>query len=144
MGEAGVEKDLGGGVVELIGGAGFDDAEVIGDCAEWGEGGAEGGLGFAVFFELELRAEDGGVGLNEGVSLVADDGFWEGGAFEFGKVGFRVEEFELGGGASHEEVDDGFGFCFDGGSLGGKGAALKGVGEEGGGGDFSEADAAFV
>ena len=89
-------------------------------------------------------SEDGGGGLNEGVALVADDGFGEGGAFEFGEVGFGVEEFELGGGTGHEEVDDGFGLGFDGGSLRGQGAALKRVGEEGGCGDFAEADTAFT
>ena len=48
MGESGVKKELGGGVVELVGGAGFDDAEVIGNGSEGGERGAEGGAGFAV------------------------------------------------------------------------------------------------
>ena len=83
LGEAGVEKELGRSVVELVGGAGLDDAELVGDGSKWSEWRAEGGLGFAVLFEFELRAEDGCVGLNEGIPLVADDGFWEWGTFEF-------------------------------------------------------------
>ena len=42
-------------MVELIGGAGADDAEVIGDFSQGGEGGAEGGAGFTVLLEFELR-----------------------------------------------------------------------------------------
>lgn len=131
-------------MVELVGAARFDDAEVIGNRSEGGEGGAEGGLGFAVLFELKLRAEDGGVGLDKGVALVADDGGGEGGAFELGEVGLGVEELELTRGPGHEEVDDGFGLWFDLGKFWFEGASLQGVGEEGGGGDFSKAEGAFA
>ena len=144
MGEAGIEEELGGGVVELVGGAGFNDAEVVGNGPEGGEGRAEGGLGFSVLLELELGAHDGGVGLDEGVALVADDGLGEGGAFVLGEFGFGVEEFELTWGTGHEEMDDGLGFGPDRGRFWRKGAADEVVGEEGGGGDFSEAEAAFV
>ena len=101
-------------------------------------------MGFAVLLKLELWAEDGGVGLDEGVALVSDDGFGKGRAFEFGEVGLGVEEFELTWGTGHEEMDDGLGFGPDRGRFWRKGAADEVVGEEGGGGDFSEAETAFV
>ena len=144
LGEAGIEEELGGGVVELIGGAGADDAELVGNGSKRGEGGAEGGAGFAVLLELELRSHDGGIGLDEGVTLISDDGFREGFAFVFGEFGLRVEEFELGRGAGHEEVDDGLGFGFVLGGGRGEGACGEVVGEEGGGGNFAEANAAFA
>ena len=59
-------------------------------------------------------------------------------------MGFGVKEFELGGGAGHEEVDDRLGFRFVGGGFRGERAGGELVGEKGGGGDLSEADAAFA
>ena len=91
-----------------------------------------------------MRAKDGGIGLDEGVALVADDGFGKGRAFEFGEVGFGVEEFELGGGSGHEEVNDGFGAGFDLRGFWFVGTGSEVIGEEGGGGDLAEANAAFA
>ena len=70
-------------MVELIGGAGFDDAEIVGDRTKRCERGAEGGSGFTILFEFKLWTEDGGISLNEGVTLVANDRFWEGRTFQF-------------------------------------------------------------
>lgn len=142
--EAGVEEELGRGVVELVGGAGFDDAEVVGDGPEGGEGRAEGGAAVAILIELELWSENGGVGLDEGVSLIADDGLGERGAFQFGEVGFGVEEFKLGWGAGHEEVDDGFRFGLGVSRAWFEAAPGKGVGEKAGGGNLAKTDPAFA
>jgi hypothetical protein len=96
-------------VVELVGFAGFDDADIIDDLGEVREKLGKLCAAVAVFCEFEARAEDGGVGADEGVALVSVDGGGEGLALHFCELGFVVEEVELGGGACHEEVDHALG-----------------------------------
>ena len=60
--------------------------------------------------ELVARAEDGGVGADERVTLAVDDRGREGFAFQLGQLGLVVEELELRRCAGHEEVDDRLGF----------------------------------
>jgi hypothetical protein len=95
-------------------------------------------------FELKLWSEDGGIGLNKCVSLVADDGFRKRRTFQFREVGFWVKELELRRRAGHEEVNDGFGF---GPGMRGpwlQGAACQVIGKERGRGNLSEANATFT
>ena len=106
----GVEEDLGGGVIELVGVYGFDDSEVVDDAAEIGEHLGEFGSGLAMLFEFEGGGHHGGVLIDEGVALSFEDGFGHAAAVVFGEERFVIEEVELAGGTGHEEVDDAFGF----------------------------------
>ena len=131
-------------MVELVGGAGFDDAKFVCHPAEGSERGAKRGTGFAVLFELKLRPKNGCIGLDEGVALVADNGFGKRGALKFGEVGFGVEELELGRRTGHEEVDDSLGARFDLRGFGFEISRVQVLGEERGGGDLAEANTTFA
>ena len=61
LSEAGVEEDLGGRVIELVGFDGANDADVVDDFGKVREGLGEFGAGLAMPRELELGAEHRGV-----------------------------------------------------------------------------------
>ena len=128
----------------MISGAGFNNAEIIGNGTEWGEGRTERRASFAVLLKFELRAHDGSVGLDEGVTLIADNGFRERLAFEFAEVGLRVEKLELGRSSGHKEVDDGFGLRFLERDFWSERASGEVVREQGCCCNFSKADSAFI
>ncbi len=105
-----MEEELGGGVVELVGVHGADDAEVIGDGGEVGEHFGDFGLVFSVFVEVVEWAEEFGGAFDEGEGFAGEEFF--GAVFEvvFFEFGFVVEEFVLRWRPGHVEVDDSFGF----------------------------------
>ena len=100
--------------------------------------------------ELEARTEYGGVRTDECVALAVDDGGWERFAFELRQLGLVVEELELRRGAGHEEVDDRFGLrgvmrqarAHAGAGRGE--ASHRAIGDQGGEGDLTDADAAIL
>jgi len=111
--KAGESEHLGGGVVELVGMQGLQEAEFVGDSLEVREEVGEGKPGLAAVPESILfvfrGAEEGG--------LFADEG-------EFGEVkelvraelpgallqlGFKVEEIKVGGGSDEVNVDNALG-----------------------------------
>ena len=145
---AGGEEDLGGGVVEGLGVHGADEGDVVGLRADVGEDFGHLDAGLAVFLELELGAEEGVFGIDEGGAVVLEEFGGGLGAVEAGEVGFVVEEVEVAGGAAHEEEDDVLGFGGLWGGLGGEGIGEVGgvgfPGEEGGEGDGAEAEAAVL
>ena len=118
LGSAGVEEELGGGVVELVGVHRLDEADVIDVPGEAGHAVGDPGAGLAVLLEGEDGAEELWGAFDEG----------EGFAFEelgravfevvFDELGLVVEKFLLGRGAGHVEVDDALGL---GGNHGGAG-----------------------
>ncbi len=135
-GEAGfsaIHEEEGGFVVGDIGVHGADDGEVIGAFADVGEeftdleaglavalegeGGTEGGAGFAFCFEVE----------REFLAVPA-------GEFRFG-----VEGIDVGDAAIGEDMDDAFGFGWKVGGFGGEGGGWAG-GESGGIGEEAEAE----
>jgi hypothetical protein len=75
---AGVEEELRGRVVELVGEHRVDERDLIADGLEVGEqlGGCDAGL--AVRRELVRRAEDGGVPLDEGEAFHLEEGIGAG------------------------------------------------------------------
>jgi hypothetical protein len=97
-------------MVELLGVAGLDDAQFIGDARQVREHLRQFCAGLAVPRELEARGHDRGVSLDEGVALVFDDIGGDGLAVVLREGGLVIEQVELRGRAGHEEVDDAFGF----------------------------------
>jgi hypothetical protein len=108
--ETGEGEELRGGVIELLGVEGFDEAELIGHSLEVGEKVGKFDAGVPTFFEGVFVV----LGSAEEVGLFADEG--ELFAFKkfvgaelsaaFLEFGFEIEEVEVGGGSDHVDVDD--------------------------------------
>src|SRR6185437_6372350 len=63
----------------------------------------------ADLLELELRAEQLGIRVNEGGPVVLEQFRRRQGAVELGELRLVVEQFEVARGAAHEQVDDALG-----------------------------------
>ena len=131
-------------MVEMVGVDGFDDGDVIHHFGEVGQLVGEFGTGLSVFGERKPWTENGGIGLNEGVTLTFDDGGRNGFAFEFLELGLVIEEFELAGSSGLEEEDDPFGFDGETQEVGLVGSSEGFLGQEGSEGDFAEADSTIL
>ena len=146
LAEAAVEEHLGGGVIDLVGVEGFDDAEVVGDGGEVGQQFGHPGAALAVLFEFEGGALEGGFGADEGEAFAFEEFGGAGLAAAFDELGFVVEEIELRGGADHVEVDDVLGLGGEVGVAGegdvGRGGGGEVAGEEGAEGGGAEGEAA--
>ena len=137
-------------MVELRRAAGLHHRDVVDDRGQMRKHLGELGARLAMAGELIARTEHGGVGADERIALAVDDGGRERLAFELRKLGLVVEEFELRRRASHEQVDDGLGLRRVVGQArahagaGGRELAHGAIGDEGGEGDLTDADAAVL
>ena len=108
---AGVHEELRRGVVEEVGLAGLDEAEVVGNRGRVREHIAHPCSALAVLLELLVMAEEvhAVARAHEGEALAFDEAGGDGLAVEFVELGLVVEELQLAGAAGHEEVDDALG-----------------------------------
>ena len=144
-----IHEELSRGVVEEVGLAGFDEAEVVGDRGSMREHIAHPRAALAVLLELLIVAEqvDSVARAHEREALAFDEAGGDGLAVEFVELGLVVEELELTRAAGHEEVDDALGLrsvmrLLRGVRIGGwRGLVL---GEQRRQGDRTEADAAVA
>ena len=117
-------------MIEEVGFAGGDDADVVDDGGGVGEKVADPGAGLAVLFEGATGGEEVAAmaAVHEGEALASGVAIRDGFAVEFGELRFVFEEVELGGAAGHEEEDDVFGFGGEVGLFGLQGVAHFGCG----------------
>ena len=120
-----LKKICAGRVVELVGVARADQADVVDDFRQMRQGLGEFEAALAVAGELELRPQHGGVGADEGVALTADDRRRERLAFHLGELRLVVEQIELARRAGHEQVDDGLRLAGEVGRMRGHGVRPK-------------------
>ena len=152
--EAGIEEDLGRGVVELVGAHRAHQADVVHDFGQMRQHFGDLGARLAVAGELEAGAHHGRIGPDEGIALTPDDRRRQGATLEFGQLGLGVEELQLARGAAHEEVDHPFGRALElRGSWGQRRRTRQGcrretmpqaVGQQAGQGDLAQADPAVA
>ena len=128
----------------MVGTDGFDDGDVVHHFGEVGQLVGKFGTGLTMLGERKPWTENGGIRLNEGVTLTFDDGGRNGFAFEFLELGLVVEEFELAGSSRHKEVDDPFGFDGETQEVGLVGSSEGFLGQKGSEGDFAEADSTIL
>ncbi len=107
---AGVEQQLGGGVVELIGLHRVDEAHLIGDLVEVGAGVGHPESTLAVLFESAGAAHELGHAGGEGKGATSQKGIGAGLIGVFLESGFVVEDVQVGRTAGHAEIDDALGF----------------------------------
>ena len=105
---AGVQEDLGRGVVELIRMQGLDDRDVINDLGQMGKHLRKLGPALAVPRKLVPGRHQARVGPDEGVTLVLHDLGRDRLAVELPEYRLLVEEVELARSTSHEHVNDTF------------------------------------
>jgi len=105
---AGVHEKFGRGVVEEIGGAGFDEGDVVDDASGVREKVGHPGAALAVLGELAARAEELRAvrAIHEGEAFALNEGLGDGLAVERDEARLVVEELKLARAAGHEEVDD--------------------------------------
>ena len=117
-------------MIEEVGFAGGDDADVVDDGGGVGKEIADPGAGLAILFEGAAGSEEVAAmaAVHEGEALAGGVAFGDGFAVEFGELGFVFEEIELGGATSHEEEDDVFGLGGEVGLFGLQGVAHFGCG----------------
>jgi hypothetical protein len=136
---AGVEEELGGGVVELVGLHRVDETHFIGDGVEVRAGVGHPEAAVAVLLEGARGAHELGDAGGEGERATGEEGVGAGLVGVFLEGGFVVEEVEVRRAAGHGEVDDAFGF---GGVVGELGCLGIGFGVEGVEGDGAEGEVA--
>ncbi len=111
-GEAGAVEAGGLQIGGLTVHAGFsgqimDEGDVIDDLAQRGHGLAEHLAALPVWGEFPDRFFPRAESILEGFDVFSEVGFF---AVAFDELGLEVEEIEMAGGATHEELDDAFGF----------------------------------
>jgi len=109
-GRAGIEEQLGGRVVELIGVHRLDDGDVVGDVLEVRQEFAHPRSRFAALLEFVRRAQHFGMPFDEGEATPFQKGIGAGLHVAFDQLGFKVEQFLLRRGAGHVQKDDAFRF----------------------------------
>ena len=134
---AGVEEELGGGVIELVGLHRVDEAHLIGDGVEVRAGVGHPEAAFAVLLEGAGGAHQFGHAGGEGEGASGEEGVGAGLVVVFLKGGFVVEDVEVRRAAGHGEVDDALGF---GGVVGEPGGLGIGLGVEGVQGNGAEGE----
>ena len=97
-------------MVEGVGVHRLDDAEVVGDLRQVWEELGHFRAALSVTGEFELGAEQRGAGIDEGGAVALQEIRRRELAVPLGELGFVVEEFEVTGGACHEEINHAF--CF--------------------------------
>ena len=105
QGGAGVEEDLRGGVVKLVGRDRPDDRDVVDHPRQVRDHARQLGAALPVAGERESRGEQAGVGPDEGVPLVLHDLGRDRPAVILDQGWLAVEEVELAGRAGHEQED---------------------------------------
>ena len=108
-GKTSVDAEFSRGVVELVSGHGFDEADVVHDFGKLWKAVADPGTGLAVLREGELRAHELGHALDEGEALAFEEAGGAVEAIEALEFWLVVEEFELAGRTGHVEEDDALG-----------------------------------
>ena len=103
---AGVHQQLAGRVVEGVGDHRFHDGDVVDDLGEVRQQFGDFGAALAVLFELEFRAEQLGIGIDERGAIAFQEFGRRKSAVEFGELRLVVEKFKMAGRAGHEEEDD--------------------------------------
>ena len=107
---AGVAEDLRRPVVEVVGGDGGDERQVVDDGRGVRKALGEGLPRLPVSFELPFRTQKPrlllGEEVHEGEALVLQEGIGNRFAVEFLKFRLVVEEIQLAGPSHHVEIDD--------------------------------------
>jgi len=106
----GAEHYLSRGVVDRIGLHGFDEAEVVNVFGDIGQEFADLDTALAVPVEFEFRAEQSGLGIDEGGAIAFEQFGGRQFAVMFNQFLFMIEKIEVAGGACLEYVDDAFRF----------------------------------
>ena len=106
----GVAEDLGRPVVEVVGGDGGDERQVVDDGRGVGKALGDGLARLAVRFELPFRTQKPGLLFGEEVheseALVLQEGIGKWLAVQFPELRLVVEEIQLAGSSHHVEIDD--------------------------------------
>jgi hypothetical protein len=107
-----VHEQLGGSVVEEVGLAGLDEAQLVGDRRGVRQHVADPGAAGAVLLELLVVTEEvhAVARAHEREPLAFDEAGRDGLAVEFVELRLVVEKLQLAGAAGHEQVDDALGF----------------------------------
>ena len=108
---AGVHEKFGRGVIEEIGGAGFEERDVVHDAGGVRKKIGNPGTAAAVLGESAAASEELGAvrGVHERETFTGDEGVGDRLAVESGKARLVIKEVELAGPARHKKVDDIFG-----------------------------------
>ena len=106
----GVEHELRRSVVDRIGLHGLNEAEVVNVFGDIGQEFAELDTALAVPVELEFRAEESGLGIDEGGAIAFEQFGGRQFAVTLDQFLFVIEKIEVTGGAGLEDVDDAFRF----------------------------------
>ena len=103
---AGAHQDLAGGVVERVGDHRLDDGDVVDDVRQVRQQLGELGAALAVPGELELRAQQLRVRIDERGAVALEQLRRRQRAVELGELRLVVEQLQVAGRAGHEQEDD--------------------------------------